>query len=594
MKRLLVLLFTLLAAITGGEDRVVLIEGRSGDMSQQQSDRGRFDELSAVLKRLGFAPETIRRPTGGKPELAAALTREPLQDGDELWVFLSGRVQIGRNRIYCFLPQGVIDAATLRGLLDRAGGKQLIFLLTGNGVELMNLLRGPNRTIVAFAQPSQPDAPPHWGGALVRELSAGEAVNWCDLLRRATLCNQKNAEANHIMINELPQMAVEMNALDYPILTPDESKLPRFRRAAPLKPVELTDGTRIECVISSTGAMRECVEVTLTVPEKAEPFRSFALFRPGAVRHEVERLHATGVDGAPLQVEFNAATGTVAIPKAAPGCRISWRYTMATDDGGDRFGGVNRVIGLARAFEQSRLEFSLTIPDDLAVYFKFYNLEPTPKIQETRSADGKRFAFTTGAIPALPGGAKNPAIRPTLPLLAISTAGSYEEILAGFMPLLAGADAVDAKCEREVRSWVDRSASPSEVLETLYKRINALEYRTYVNGLRSVRPRLPGEMLRSGWGDCKDKANALIALAGLFGIRGEFVLLNRGSWTDPEFPGWRFNHALAYFPEVDGGLWLDATDPETPFGSLPPGDAGRAGLVVKPGRAVFRTVEAAR
>jgi hypothetical protein len=73
--------------------------------------------------------------------------------------------------------------------------------------------------------------------------------------------------------------------------------------------------------------------------------------------------------------------------------------------------------------------------------------------------------------------------------------------------------------------------------------------------------------------------------------------LRRGGSSDLKFPSWQFNHAIAYFPDVPGypnGLWLDATDPDTPFGTLPPGDANRPALVFFADGAHFEPVKAAR
>ncbi len=66
------------------------------------------------------------------------------------------------------------------------------------------------------------------------------------------------------------------------------------------------------------------------------------------------------------------------------------------------------------------------------------------------------------------------------------------------------------------------------------------------------------------------------------GHRREFLLLNRGSATDVNFPSWQFNHAICFVPRApEAGqpddLWLDSTDSVTPFGFVPPGDYGRRG-----------------
>ncbi|UKI32488.1 MAG: hypothetical protein L6W00_02560 [Lentisphaeria bacterium] len=97
-------------------------------------------------------------------------------------------------------------------------------------------------------------------------------------------------------------------------------------------------------------------------------------------------------------------------------------------------------------------------------------------------------------------------------------------------------------------------------------------------------PAPPGEVVRNRFGDCKDKANALVTMAEKLGIRACRVLLNRGGRSDPKFPSWQFNHMLVLLPELPGypdGLWLDPTDGTTKFGELPPGDEGEAGAAAQ-------------
>ena len=77
------------------------------------------------------------------------------------------------------------------------------------------------------------------------------------------------------------------------------------------------------------------------------------------------------------------------------------------------------------------------------------------------------------------------------------------------------------------------------------------------------------------------------------------MLLNRGSATDVSFPSWQFNHAICFVPRApEAGqpddLWLDSTDSVTPFGFVPPGDYGRAGLVFGQDKRISRRWPTAR
>lgn len=77
------------------------------------------------------------------------------------------------------------------------------------------------------------------------------------------------------------------------------------------------------------------------------------------------------------------------------------------------------------------------------------------------------------------------------------------------------------------------------------------------------------EVLRNGYGDCKDHLALFIALLDAKGIRAENVLVNLGnSYRLPSAPAWYvFNHAIAWLPEF--GVFADTTDGFAPFGILP-------------------------
>jgi hypothetical protein len=141
------------------------------------------------------------------------------------------------------------------------------------------------------------------------------------------------------------------------------------------------------------------------------------------------------------------------------------------------------------------------------------------------------------------------------------------------------------------------AASRIDKIRKAYEFVSALRYVAIEFGINGIRPRTPAVVLQNRYGDCKDKANLLVALLADMGIDGRFCLLNRGSSTDVSFPSWQFNHAIAYVPKApaDGqpdDLWLDTTDSTAPFPTLSPGDIGRSALIFGPDKAEFLTVAA--
>lgn len=88
-------------------------------------------------------------------------------------------------------------------------------------------------------------------------------------------------------------------------------------------------------------------------------------------------------------------------------------------------------------------------------------------------------------------------------------------------------------------------------------------------------PNDAGKVLANRYGDCKDHVVLLDALLAAKGIQSTPVLIDaRPNYTLPEIPvPQAFNHVITYVPELD--MYLDSTNPFTPFGVLPMEDAGK-------------------
>jgi len=97
-------------------------------------------------------------------------------------------------------------------------------------------------------------------------------------------------------------------------------------------------------------------------------------------------------------------------------------------------------------------------------------------------------------------------------------------------------------------------------------------------------PHPAGETLKSGYGDCKDKAVVLVSALRAAGIPAQLALLyTRGDDdVNPELPGiGLFDHAIVYVPGKSP-TWIDATAEFFEPGALPWADQGRLALLVGP------------
>ncbi|MDD3153719.1 MAG: transglutaminase family protein [Victivallaceae bacterium] len=174
--------------------------------------------------------------------------------------------------------------------------------------------------------------------------------------------------------------------------------------------------------------------------------------------------------------------------------------------------------------------------------------------------------------------------------IRITTWKSWDDLLAWANRMTNRSLHLDDRARALTGKLIAEAKSPREKVRKIYDFLNSLRYVSVPLGGAAFRPLPPGEVLRLGAGDCKDKATALAAMCDLAGIKAERMLVNRGKEMNPDFPCWQFNHMIVYLPEWD--LWLDPTDGFTPMGDLPPGDNGTMALSLDNKRQRFRRVRA--
>lgn len=183
--------------------------------------------------------------------------------------------------------------------------------------------------------------------------------------------------------------------------------------------------------------------------------------------------------------------------------------------------------------------------------------------------------------------------------------------------------AIRARAERVTAGLVDTLAQ----IEALARDVQRLNYVAVALGLgrgQGYRPHSATEVLATGYGDCKDKANLLCALLHARGIDAWLMPVYWGEreHVDPAWPSpAQFNHCIVavrapgrtrtptefQHPLLGSLIAFDATDALTTFGDLPQSQQGSLALLVDshsgglvrlpvigpPGNQMIRRVEAA-
>lgn len=158
----------------------------------------------------------------------------------------------------------------------------------------------------------------------------------------------------------------------------------------------------------------------------------------------------------------------------------------------------------------------------------------------------------------------------------------FEKTLSEEMPekLL---DLFDEVSKMRLTSDADGERRLAQIFKILTKNFRYFaDWRTVDGGYVS-RPLT--EVMRTGYGDCKDFAALVVRTASLVGLSGDVALVFRGTdnFDELDFPNLSaFNHAIARIkkPFSEGYWWVDATNLVNHVGLVPRDISGRKALVL--------------
>jgi hypothetical protein len=137
------------------------------------------------------------------------------------------------------------------------------------------------------------------------------------------------------------------------------------------------------------------------------------------------------------------------------------------------------------------------------------------------------------------------------------------------------------------------SENKISILDSLYDFVcNDIRYLGDVRKKHLFLPNAPGTVMHNRYGDCKDKATLLVALADSFGIELYPTLVKAGATYKPKhYSLYNYNHMIcAYQKSAGNWLFLDPTATAFSFGALPGGLIGREALILKPDSAITMAI----
>jgi hypothetical protein len=138
--------------------------------------------------------------------------------------------------------------------------------------------------------------------------------------------------------------------------------------------------------------------------------------------------------------------------------------------------------------------------------------------------------------------------------------------------------------ERQVSEMVAEAATLEDTIRAVHRWVaQDIRYVSIALGLGGYQPRPPEEVVRTGFGDCKDKATLFIAALARLGVTAFPVLLNSDGGVDRTLPSLaQLDHAIAAVRIGDRYVYTDLTADLVPYGEIPFSYQDEFGIVVHP------------
>jgi len=147
--------------------------------------------------------------------------------------------------------------------------------------------------------------------------------------------------------------------------------------------------------------------------------------------------------------------------------------------------------------------------------------------------------------------------------VTVSSMTSWAQVVTWSLPFYAQSEALTPAWTARVDAIARRYPDPRDrITEALRLVQDDIRYVSLSIGAGGLKPRAPAEVIRSGFGDCKDKALLLSAVLHRLGVAAVPALTDseHGRAMPGEAPGTNnFDHAIVRVEYAGKPYWLDAT-----------------------------------
>jgi hypothetical protein len=167
--------------------------------------------------------------------------------------------------------------------------------------------------------------------------------------------------------------------------------------------------------------------------------------------------------------------------------------------------------------------------------------------------------------------------------ISVSPSFSWNAIGKWYVPIARDAYAITPSVEDKMKTVLVGAKSLDDSIRAIHKWVaQDIRYVAIELGRGGYVPRSAETVVRTGFGDCKDKAMLFLAALKKIGVTGYPVLLNISGLERKETPSLgQFNHMIAAVKRDNGYQFADLTAGNYALGKLPASEQGNLAVLVK-------------
>ena len=237
--------------------------------------------------------------------------------------------------------------------------------------------------------------------------------------------------------------------------------------------------------------------------------------------------------------------------------------------------------------------FKLTAFNGAEILSKAINMSPEPtksedkdifiqiwKVQNLKAIDYERFSPNLSKLtPKLYSNPKK-FIYDNVP----GKITSWEEMGKWQFNLNKSKNILTEAAKAKIINLTKNATSDKEKVHILYDYLGkTTRYVSIQLGIGGLQPMPASEVCRTGFGDCKGLSNYLKAMLEVVGIPSNYTVIcldkNRKTLFKDYANFYQTNHVILQVPLPNDTLWLECTNPRTPFGFVHNGISGHDALV---------------